>query len=206
MFVSKFGFAAVLRISALVLLAVLIAFPAAAQMSANKFGPPAQAPRSGDCLTCVAPATPLTAEQATQLQFMREEEKLARDVYRALYVKWNLRIFDRISESEQRHFDTIGRQLTLNGIADPALDKAEGEFTNTELQTLYAELIAKGSLSVKDALEAGVLVEETDIEDLEKILETETNVTLKRIYTSLLNGSLNHLDAFEGYVEIYSVQ
>lgn len=196
---------------AVVLLIGLMAVPAAAQgfgapAGMGKFGPPSTTPRMGTpgtCSTCTATATPLTAEQAGQIQFMREEEKLARDVYIYLFKKYGLRVFDRISESEQRHFDALGRLLTTYGIDDPAKDRKEGEFVNPELQKLYTDLIAKGDVSVKDALEVGVLVEETDIEDLEKILETETNTTLKRVYMNLLNGSLSHLDAFEGYLEIY---
>ena len=135
---------------------------------------------------------------------MREEEKLARDLYTALNAKWSLRVFDRISQSEQRHFDAIGRQLTVNKIADPSADKKAGEFSNDTLQGLYDKLLAKGTASVKDALEVGIIVEETDIADLEKILATETSATLKRVYTSLLNGSMAHLDAFEAYVELYN--
>lgn len=184
----------------------LTAIPAAAQMSVNKYGPPTSKPGSGTCTSCTAAVTPLTAEQTASLRFMREEEEMARDLYEALYAKWNIRVLDRIAESEQRHFDSIGRQLTLHGIADPALDKKAGEFTNPQLQKLYNDLLAKGVLSLKDALEAGKLVEETDIADLEKILETETSAVLKRVYTSLLNGSANHLDAFEGYLEIINAQ
>lgn len=197
---------------AVVLLIGLAAMPAAAQGFGNQgstggqFAPPITTPGMGTCLSCTATATPLTADQIAQLQFMREEEKMARDVYAYLFKKWNLRVFDRISDSEQRHFDAVGRLLTTHSIDDPAKDKAAGEFTNANLQKLYADLVAKGDLSVKDALEVGVLVEETDIADLEKILDTETNTTLKRVYTNLLNGSLSHLDAFEGYLEVYSAQ
>jgi hypothetical protein len=197
---------AIRQFAVIALFISLAAIPAAAQLSVNKYGPPSSKPSPGTCTSCTAAVTPLTAVQTAQLQFMREEEKLARDVYQALYTKWNLRIFDRISESEQRHFDSIGRQLTLHGITDPALDKKAGEFTNPDLQKLYTDLLVKGELSLKDALEVGKLVEETDIEDLEKIMETETSAVLKRVYNSLLNGSLNHLDAFEGYIEIYSAQ
>jgi len=184
----------------------LAAIPAAAQLSVNKYGPPSSKPSPGTCASCTAAVTPLAAEQTASLQFMREEEKMARDLYQALYAKWNVRIFDRIAESEQRHFDSIGRQLTLHEIADPALDKKAGEFTNPDLQKLYNDLLAKGVVSLKDALEVGKLVEETDIADLEKILESETSAVLERVYTSLLNGSLNHLDAFEGYLEIIDAQ
>ena len=86
------------------------------------------APGAGTCTACTASATPLTATQISQLQLMREEEKLAR-CYTALNAKWSLRVFDRISQSEQRHFDAIGRQLTVNKIADPSADKKAGEFS-----------------------------------------------------------------------------
>lgn len=197
---------AIRQFAAIALFVSAAAIPAAAQMSVNKYGPPQSKPGTGTCLSCTAAVTPLTASQAASLQFMREEEKMARDLYEALYVKWNVRVFDRIAEGEQRHFDSIGRQLTLHAIADPALDRKAGEFANPNLQKLYNDLLAKGVLSLKDALEVGKLVEETDIVDLEKILETETSAVLKRVYTSLLNGSANHLDAFEGYLEIADAQ
>lgn len=209
----KFEVNVIIAAVAVVLFLGLTAMPAAAQgfgapAAMGKFGPPSTAPGmgtpgTGTCQTCTATTTPLTAAQVEQLKFMREEEKLARDVYAYLFKKYGLRVFDRISDSEQRHFDALGRLLTAHSIADPAKDKKEGEFTNPKLQELYTTLIAKGDLSVKDALEVGVLVEETDIADLEEILDAETNTTLKRVYTNLLNGSLSHLDAFEGYLEIF---
>lgn len=47
----------------------------------------------------------LTNSQKYDISFMREEEKLARDVYDSLYAKWGLRPFANIRESEQRHMD-----------------------------------------------------------------------------------------------------
>ena len=201
----------------LALIITLAVIPAAAQMGAgNQFGQPSTAPGSGmagngtpgagTCTACTASATPLTATQISQLKYMREEEKLARDLYTALNAKWSLRVFDRISQSEQRHFDAIGRQLTVNSIADPSADKKAGEFSNTTLQKLYNDLLVRGTTSVKDALEVAIIVEETDIADLEEILAAETSATLKRVYNSLLNGSMAHLDAFEACVELYNAK
>jgi hypothetical protein len=48
----------------------------------------------------------------------------------------------------------------------------------------------------------GVLVEKADIEDLEAALKIVTNAEVKRVFTSLLQGSTSHLDTFEGYLEI----
>mgnify|MGYP001167406023 CR=1 FL=1 len=174
-------------------LAAVSLLPAFAQGNAGRFGPP-----SGRGTAVAA----LSAEEAQELAYMREEEKMARDLYNKLAEKWNLRVFDRIADSEQRHFDAVGRLLTRYNIPDPALDMPEGKFKDASLQALYDELLAKGSISVKDALEVGALVEKTDIADLEEALKTATNAEVKRVFTSLLQGSMNHLDAFEACLEL----
>lgn len=145
---------------------------------------------------------PLTAEDQKALVFMREEEKLARDVYTFLGKKWNLRIFTNISRSEQTHFNIVGQTLERHGIADPAADKAPGEFSSPDLAALYTQLITKGELSIRDALEVGVLIEKTDIADLEAALAATKSTELRRIYTNLMNASYNHLDAFETVLEV----
>ena len=46
------------------------------------------------------PSGVLTAVEKEGLLYMAEEEKLAGDVYLALYEKWNLRVFDNIESGE----------------------------------------------------------------------------------------------------------
>jgi len=145
-----------------------------------------------------APAVqPLTAAETQWLKFMREEEKLARDVYQQLHLKWNLAVFENIAASEQRHFDSIGVLLTRYSVADPALNLAAGVYSDARLNTLYNELMAKGVRSIQDALEVGVLIEKRDIEDLEAALRETTKSDIKRVYTNLMNASYKHLEAFE---------
>lgn len=146
--------------------------------------------------------TPLTAEDQKNLVFMREEEKLARDVYSFLAKKWNLRIFSNIARSEQTHFNTVGQTLERHGIDDPAAGKAPGEFSNPDLSVLYTQLTTKGALSIRDAIEVGVLVEKTDIADLETAIAATGSTELRRIYTNLMNASYNHLEAFETVLEV----
>jgi hypothetical protein len=131
------------------------------------------------------------------LQYMREEEKLARDVYKELYKVWGLTIFSKIAGSEQKHMDAIKTLLDRYGLGDPAAGNDIGVFTNGELQSLYYALIAKGTNSVRDAIEVGLIIEETDIEDLEKALKIAIHKDVKRVYTNLMAGSYNHLAAFE---------
>lgn len=150
-------------------------------------------------LGSIAPlwAATLSAEATADLVFMREEEKLARDVYLTLYDKWGVRIFKNISASEQTHMDAIKVLLDRYGIADPVAGNGVGQFTNQELQALYDDLVAQGLMSLMEAMQVGVTIEETDIEDLKAALAVAGLPTdVKRVYGNLMSGSYNHLDAF----------
>ena len=111
------------------------------------------------------PAQQLSADEASRILFMREEEKLAMDVYQALSQKWRLRIFSNIAAGERRHFDAAGRLIIRYELSDTALP-TPGSFTNAELQKLYNDLLAKGERSLVDALQVGVIIEEKNIADL----------------------------------------
>ena len=147
--------------------------------------------------TAFAQVAAVTAEEAKQLAFMREEEKLARDLYRHFYQKYNLAVFDRIARSEQAHFDAIGQLLARYQVADPAANLPEGNYANSDLQALYQQLAAKGDLSLRDALDVGVIVEKTDIADLETSLKATVKADMKRVFQNLMAASYNHLEAFE---------
>lgn len=162
-------------------------------------GAPGKGPGPGGSLSW--DTAPLTAEEAKTLVFMREEEKLARDVYQKLYEKWNLVVFRNIAESEDQHFKVVGDMLARHKIADPAADMAPGEFRDARLAALYEELIAKGMASVNDALEVGIQIEKADIADLEEAIKQTTRLELKRLYTNLMTASFNHLEAFETNLE-----
>lgn len=143
----------------------------------------------------IAPAT-ISIEEAADLQFMREEEKLAHDVYVTLYEQWGLRVFNNISRSEQQHTDAVAYLLDRYDITDPAAGNALGEFTDEKLQALYDQLVAQGSKSVADALKVGAAIEEIDILDLQKRLAETDNAAIDQVYENLLAGSENHLRAF----------
>ncbi len=140
----------------------------------------------------------LTSQEEEGLLFMREEEKLARDVYQVLFDQWGLRVFDNIAQSEQRHMDAILYLLGKYGLEDPAL--VPGEFENHELQQLYDELVAKGVISIVDAIDVGILIEETDIEDIDFLRRQTDKNDIIQVYTNLLDGSYSHLDAFESHL------
>ncbi|MEJ2480638.1 MAG: DUF2202 domain-containing protein, partial [Acidihalobacter sp.] len=142
-------------------------------------------------------ATGLNAQAAQELLYMREEEKLARDVYRQAYGRWGRPVFARVAQAEQRHMDIMGRMLAYYGLSDPIADpNASGGFTDTRLAKLYAELTTRASKSAGDALQAAGLIEEVDIMDLEKAASSAPDALLRRAYANIERGSRNHLRGF----------
>lgn len=138
----------------------------------------------------------LTEDEAAGLLFMREEEKLARDVYLTLYDVWETAVFNNIANSEQTHMDAILTLITHYGLTDPAAGNAVGTFTNPDLQTLYDQLVATGSQSLADAFAVGAAIEEIDILDLDEQIAATTNPAILQVYGRLMDGSENHLRAF----------
>jgi hypothetical protein len=144
----------------------------------------------------VSPSGELTDVEIESLLYMREEEKLARDVYLTLHETWGTPIFSNIAGSEQAHMDAVAYLLTSFGLEDPAVDKAVGEFDNQELQALYGQLVGRGQESLEDALLVGGLIEEIDIKDLQENIEKIDNPSIIQVFKNLLNGSMNHLNGF----------
>jgi len=148
-------------------------------------------------ITNLPPATPgdLGEAESAALLYMREEEKLAHDVYMTLYEQWALRIFSNISQSEQTHTEAVKALLDRYGLDDPASSEI-GIFTDPDLQALYTELIARGSQSLAEAIKVGAAIEEIDILDLQERLAQTDNADIQQVFDNLLNGSHNHLRAF----------
>ena len=132
---------------------------------------------------------------------MREEEKLARDVYITLYEQWNNQVFDNISSAERRHMEKMRIKIEKYGLTDPITDDSVGVFNNTELQELYWKLVTKGQSSELDALYVGGYIEEIDIIDLQNAIDESNHADITRSYQNLMRGSNNHLRAFVRQIE-----
>jgi len=146
-------------------------------------------------LATIAPAA-LSTDEADSLVFMREEEKLARDVYAAMFAVWGSNVFQNIGASEQTHMDAVKLLLTRYALPDPAATTLPGQFGNTMLQGLYDALVASGQASLVAALQAGAEIEDLDIRDLRAIKATIDNADILLVYENLEKGSRNHLRAF----------
>jgi len=140
--------------------------------------------------------TELSTSELEGIAFMREEEKLARDVYIQLADLWNMNIFSNISRSEDTHMEAVKTLIDLFGFEDPVQDNEVGVFTDPILQDLHDELMVSGSISLADALLVGGAIEEIDILDLQKYLNETSNSAVIEVYENLLRGSINHLNSF----------
>jgi hypothetical protein len=139
----------------------------------------------------------VTEEQKDILLYMYQEEKVARDIYiylGNLYPAENT--FAYIQLSEQRHMDVVEELCVKYNVDISAVDEdAIGVFILPALQTLYDDLIVKGSVSLLAALQVGVLIEETDITDLEEA-SVGMPSDVVNVFENIKEGSLSHLDAF----------
>jgi hypothetical protein len=142
------------------------------------------------------PVETLSLAESGSLTFMREEEKLARDVYLTLYNKWQANIFTNISAGEQTHMDAVLQLLNKYNLPDPVGTNAVGVFTNTTLQNLYTQLVAQGSTSILDAYKVGATIEDLDIFDLQNALLNNDNQDIKLVFDMLTKGSRNHMRSF----------
>lgn len=142
----------------------------------------------------------LSEAEESSLIFLREEEKLARDVYNYMGDKYNEMIFGNIASSEQKHLDFVLEVMAKYEIGNTGTDEV-GVFTNPDLQALYNELIEKGDKSVLDAMLVGATIEDVDIKDLEEALKGTSNEDLSELYAKLKCGSENHMRAFNKQVE-----
>lgn len=165
----------------------------------------------------VLPAQSLSQEEIDQLLFIREEEKLARDVYLALADKWDAPIFTNIAQSEQQHMDAVGQLIEKYGLEDPITDDTPGVFTNDTLRDLYNDLVSSGDVdlgyvapglviegggtSQLAAYKVGAFIEEFDIIDIQHAIAEASHSDVENVYENLVRGSRNHLRSFVGLIE-----
>ncbi|MBA2864367.1 DUF2202 domain-containing protein [Methanococcus maripaludis] len=143
----------------------------------------------------------LSQEEINGLILMREEEKLARDVYLELYDIWGQQIFLNIANSENTHTNAVKLLLDKYNLTDPVTDDTRGVFTNQDLTELYTSLVETGSTSLLDALMVGATVEDLDIYDLQRLNEISDNQDITAVYDNLEKGSRNHLRSFTKVIE-----
>jgi hypothetical protein len=143
--------------------------------------------------------TPLTELEKNDLLFLREEEKLARDIYIYAYTKYQNTVFNSISQSEQKHMDNVLSILNQYSIPDPASTQI-GVFNNAALQSLYNQLKSQVDISASESLKVGATIEELDINDIDNFIANTSNSQLLNMYEKLNCGSKNHIRSFTSQI------
>jgi len=146
------------------------------------------------------PQSTLSKDEIADLLFLREEEKLARDVYLHSYNLYGLQIFKNISNSEQQHINSVIKLLVSYNLEDPA-SEVIGKFNNSDLQSIYNNLIESSNISLLEALKVGNTIEDLDINDISKNEKRTSKPDLLNLYSLLKCGSRNHLRNFNNQVE-----
>ncbi|AMQ19158.1 hypothetical protein A0127_08280 [Thermococcus peptonophilus] len=147
------------------------------------------------------PAENLSQDEMAAILYMREEEKLARDVYLTLYNETGLTVFRNIEKSEETHMDMVLSLIEKYNLTDPVEGLGIGEFASPEMESLYNELVERGKTSKLEALKVGAYIEELDIKDLNEWLEKVDNQDIRVVFENLRKGSENHLRAFVNNIE-----
>ena len=143
------------------------------------------------------PTEPLDdAEKARILFFIREEEKLAYDVYQTMFDIYGVSVFQNIPNSELSHMEAMLSIIKKYNLTDPLVTNARGVFVNTTLQVLYNQLVSQWRVSLLAAYQVGATIEDLDISDLNSSLEVTNNQDVRLVYDFLNKGSRNHLRSF----------
>ena len=144
-------------------------------------------------------ATSTMEEVKKSLEYMYEEERLAKEVYLSIYQKQPVRQLYRIAtNSETRHISAVEALARKYGVR--LYPQRVGVYRNPHIQSLFNSLYAKGVRSQKDALEVGCMVEVTDVEDLNRYIATAQRAGASDVvqtYEFLRRGSYNHYWAFD---------
>lgn len=130
------------------------------------------------------------------LLYLIEEEKLAHDIYAAMSDLYGAKVFSNIMKSETSHQNKVSTLLLSRNVTDPRSTEP-GIFVNQELQKLYDALLEQGSQNIQEAYNVGIAIEQKDIADISRQIETTADENILSVLRLLKSGSENHLAAFE---------
>ena len=127
---------------------------------------------------------PLTEAEVEGLQAAIVEEYMAYNTYAEIIDAYGeVTPFTRIVKAEEKHSEALIRLANYYSVEVPENEGRTFDFSYTTLA---------------DACQVGVEIETLDGADLQKLISETENPNLIRVYTNLMNASLNkHLVAFE---------
>lgn len=93
--------------------------------------------------------------------------------------------------------DSIRHLRSQVNLDIPVDETQTGNFQNSDISQLYLDLIQRGSLSLNDAYQVGLEIENLDIEDLTTRINMANDPGVKEVFNKLLSASYKHKSAFE---------
>jgi len=144
------------------------------------------------------PKQTVSAAEKNLLLQMREEEKLARDVYSVLFGVTKVQAFGNIAKAEQQHMDLVKMILDRYSIKDPITSDKVGDFPTPAYKSLFNTLVLFGVNSNVHAELVGAFIEDLDIYDLLSAIKATDNKDINTVWQNLNRGSRNHMRAFYG--------
>lgn len=182
--------------------------------------------KGGKSMSASTDDTALDYNEKIHLIFMREEEKLARDVYSTLGTMYpDSVIFGKIDNSEQVHTTAVKAMIEKYGYEDPNTNDNIGVYTGEDYGWYFTEkynlLVERASISELEALYVGAFIEELDMMDINQcpqvIVDTDNGINevsecgkiytqnpdIQRLYGSLLDGSDSHMEGYVRNIEKY---
>jgi hypothetical protein len=140
--------------------------------------------------------TPLTVNETNNILSMREEEQMAYDLYTRWGANYTLPVFGNIARSETTHISRVQALIDRYGLGSNRIGNASSGYTDVRIQKLYDTLGPVGDASLQNALESGLVVEDQDLEDLDRAIADTTRSDILGVWQELRAGSLNHRQAF----------
>jgi len=165
-----------------------------------------------------APVSKISQELLNTIAYMGNEERLAYDVYNALYAQYGTQQFTKIATNgEYQHIAAVQELVQKYMLSDvesftnvdlPSLgyqntaieDMEAGTYDISHIQELYDTLVSQGSTSEIDALKVGCIIEVVDVNDLNEdivLADSDNADDIVDVFNFLRNGSYNHYWAFD---------
>jgi len=135
----------------------------------------------------------LTADEIEFIYAVREDEKVARDLYFSFFGTFGLKPFENIGKAEDNHIKATEKLFDYYEIDYPALSE-NGKFENAIRQKLFDSLLLKGTPEL-EAFKVMAMLEESNIVEYGEVLKTIANPNIKIVIENLARASANHFKA-----------
>jgi hypothetical protein len=133
--------------------------------------------------------------------YLREGEKLARELFLILDEQWGESTFALAATAEDTHTEALKALIDRYELWDPMSVTSGGEYVNEELYELHHKLAGQGRDSLVEALKVGVEIEEISILDLREYVAETDDADVQMVYENLLRASRNHLRVFSARLQ-----